>query len=291
MNVPRPAASRPSAVAWALVGLAGSIAVFIAFGIMGWPGQPDFCTLPGANCYCEAARTPPSAILGKQPANTWSNLGALAAGLAILAFADRQRARQAGGTSSATNPMAAGRWPAVAYGFLVLGLGLGSMAFHGSLTRLGGWLDTLSMILFITFVIVYDIARINRFDGDRARVLGTFAFLNAPLALLTWEVAGSGTRVFAIGVAVAIALELLLAFRGAGGRKRSAALWLPFALLTFAVATVVWRLSWTGEPLCDPTSLFQGHALWHLLAEGVVPLMLFTHFRTETSSPRPQGEL
>ena len=57
----------------------------------------------------------------------------------------------------------------------------------------------------------------------------------------------------------------------------------PGALISFAIAVVFWALSFTGAPLCDPNSLLQGHALWHLLAMALTPFFIFLYLRDETA--------
>ena len=253
----------------------------VIWGLAGWPGVPSDCTLPGGNCYCEASQPAPDDILGKQPANTWSNLAPIAAGLAILLIADLERRRRLTGDSVA-NPMREGGFYAVGYGFVVLLLGPGSAAFHGSLTQFGGWLDNLSMVAFIGFVLLYDAFRILRVDQNRAAFLGSYSAALAALGALTWFVAGSGILIFGALVAAAVIVELVISVRGMRGLRRPLVPWLALGLTTFAVALLIWRLSWTGAPLCEPESLLQGHALWHLLAEAVAPLMFFAYFRGET---------
>src|SRR5207342_2051800 len=114
--------------------------------LLGWPGDSDTCTFAGGNCYCEAFPPGEVVTLAKQPINTLSALFPVIAGLIILAIADRDRAATAPGP----NPMATGRFHALAYGGLVVFLGPGSMFFHGSLTHYGGWLDNFSMVLDFT---------------------------------------------------------------------------------------------------------------------------------------------
>ena len=261
----------------------------LAGALMGWPGEADPCTLEGGNCYCEAVRQTPTESLVKQPANTWSNIVPIVAGLGLIAVASGALppTRRAGRPASAM----AGGWHADVYGLLVIALGLGSIAFHASLTRLGGWLDTLSMIAFVTYVLVYDVACIRRLERDRTRVVGTFAVGSALLGLGTWEVPGTGTSAFTVLLLIVIFIEVAMATTGVGSIRRSPSPWLLGALVTFAAATLVWRISWTAGPLCDPTSLLQGHALWHILAEAVAPLMLFAHLRRADGPTRDTTEL
>jgi hypothetical protein len=97
--------------------------------------------------------------------------------------------------------MATGRFHALLYGGLVVFLGPGSMFFHGSLTHYGGWLDNFSMILYVTFILCYDAARIWRWDDRIGTFAGIFVAINIALGLLTWFADGSGTILFAISPA------------------------------------------------------------------------------------------
>jgi hypothetical protein len=264
------------AFVWGAAGFATFLVLYLVWGALGFPGAPDSCLLPGGNCYCEAPHDAPAI----QPANTWSNLAAVVAGLLILWIADRERVGTPGLGRSPSNPMTTGGFYAIAYGAVVLFLGPGSMAFHGSLTRFGGWLDTLSMILFITFVLFYDAERIFRFS--ERTFFGLYAGLAAVLGAFTWFVDGSGTIVFGVGVLLAVLLEVAFGLWGIGV-KRPLSRWLAAGIGTFILAIIIWRLSWTGAPLCVPDSILQGHAVWHVLAEAVAPFFFFLHFRGESS--------
>jgi hypothetical protein len=63
-------------------------------------------------------------------------------------------------------------------------------------------------------------------------------------------------------------------------RTYSPYFWGGFA--AYLLASFIWRASQQGGALCEPDTLLQGHALWHLL--GAVAMFCFYHyFRTETS--------
>jgi hypothetical protein len=57
--------------------------------------------------------------------------------------------------------------------------------------------------------------------------------------------------------------------------------WLLRAAGVMAVAFAIWVLDIT-KTLCDPTSLVQGHAIWHLLG-AVASYCLYRYYRSETS--------
>ncbi len=100
--------------------------------------------------------------------------------------------------------------------------------------------------------------------------------------------AGQTDATSMVVIALAGSLEVLIAvfwFRDGGlnGLKRNP-LWVVGILAAFGIAYLFWSLSQTGGSLCDQTSIWQGHGLWHLLAMGVVPILFFYEFRTETRS-------
>jgi hypothetical protein len=61
-------------------------------------------------------------------------------------------------------------------------------------------------------------------------------------------------------------------------RTYSPYFWAGFG--AYLIATIIWRPSRTGGWLCNPDTLLQGHALWHIL--GAVAMWCFyNYFRTE----------
>ena len=123
-----------------------SLTLVVASARWGWLG-PDVGRGDG---FCEAAR--PGWI--RQPANTWSNLGFVTAGLAIAWYAG-ERARL--GVTLGAHPGLA-----TAYAVLVVLLGPGSMAMHATQSELGGHLDLLSMFLVSGFALAYALMRFMR---------------------------------------------------------------------------------------------------------------------------------
>jgi len=62
-------------------------------------------------------------------------------------------------------------------------------------------------------------------------------------------------------------------------RQANPSLWIGLAC--YIVANVVWRLGRHGASTCNPDSLFQYHALWHLLT-GLAVYFFYRYFTTET---------
>ena len=149
-------------------------------------------------------------------------------------------------------------------------MGPGSMFFHGAMTQWGGWLDVISMYVFTSFVIAYLLYRSWNLR------LQTFILLYAVLCCSAIAMSiflhDLSSRVFPLFTAALISLALLQSIpinKLALGRSKDLHLenrWLIFAIGFFAVAITIWALSDTGDALCYPDSLLQGHAAWHLLS-------------------------
>ncbi len=236
-----------------------SCGVLVLAVAMGWFG-PDVGR--GAN-FCEAARSG----LVKQPANTWSNLGFVFAGLAI-----GWRAGRASGMPRAM---------ATTYGVLVVLLGPGSAAMHATQSACGGHLDLLSMFLLASFAAAWALARKcapGHHGGVWALLFVTFLIC---CELASWLVGSvpvflhAGNAAFAALLLVAVIGEISL-------RRRTEIRYGVAALGTMLVAFAIWNASQHGW--CDPHSLWQGHAAWHLLG-AVAAWFLFLLYASEPDAP------
>lgn len=251
---------------------AASLGALVWLGLDGWPGTANGCAeLMRPTCFCEA----PRAGWIAQPANTLSNFGFIASGLAIAWIADRRRRAPV----QRLNRMTTTRlYPALFAGVTAL-LGPGSMALHASQTLWGGLVDLASMYLYAGLLIAYAVARNADLTPGRFAALwsaGTAALVAAQALGLPWP-----EFVFGSLLAVFAALELRLARRRRSGSID--ARWLGGAAALFAIALAIWVPSLSGGPLCDPQALVQGHAAWHLLCAGST-LCLFAYFSSERSA-------
>jgi hypothetical protein len=199
------------------------------------PGRPATCL--SSSCFCEAPRAAPF----RQPANTWSNVAYVAAGGALI-----------GGGS-------------VAFGALCLALGAGSAWFHATLSFAGEWLDVWIMFVIIGFLVARRAGRAGWVE--RRGQLIVFAAFSAAGAGVETFIPGR-VAPFAVTVGVLIVVTAL-GWRALRSDERRRFLW---ALGCFTLALTVWCLDrffvW-----CSPNSLWQGHALWHVLC-GVTLLLL-----------------
>lgn len=247
-----------------IVGVVILAVFFAAMWVMsrdGYPGGPDECLALG-DCYCEAI----GPGIAAQPANAWSNLGFAAIGLLVLADAGRRR--------RGTGRLARDDRYVVLYGAVGVFLGIGSFAFHGSMRAWGGYIDVLSMHAFLSFILAYDLARIH--ERDWRWFLGWFAGLLAVFSVAIYLLPPEhGKTLFGVFVGVTLLAEAAVSYPRlrpwAPTRIEPRRMpWFWAGLGSFAIAYVIWNLSRTGGVWCDPISLLQGHALWHLLTAGSV---------------------
>lgn len=213
----------------------------IAFGWLG----PDVDR--GAQ-FCEAARE----AFFKQPANTLSNLGFVLAGLAV-------------GWACTRRPVLP-ELPGVAAGFgciLVL-LGPASAAMHATQSDLGGQLDMLSMYLVASAAAALAVTRWRRWGSRGFWTSFVLMVAGCEVVATVWSgpvpvVEFSGNVAFAALLITAAVLEVGLWRRD----RRTDLRWGLAAIGSMAVAFTIWNLS--RDLWCDPHSLLQGHAAWHLL--------------------------
>jgi hypothetical protein len=260
------------AVATAVV----SLALVVAAARWGWLG-PDVGRGDG---FCEAAH--PGWI--RQPANTWSNLGFVIAGLAVAWYAG-ERARL--GVTLGAHPGLA-----TAYAVLVVLLGPGSMAMHATQTDLGGHLDLLSMYLVSGFALAYALMRfVHRGPGFLAVVFvvavaaGMAVHLNGGSVPVLGH---AGNAAFGVEILVALGLEVALYRRRPPAPHQD--LWFGVASVgTLALAFAIWNTGKRGHPWCHPDTLLQQHGIWHVLC-AVSAYLIFRHYAAERTSTAPDAE-
>lgn len=259
----------------------GALAVFLVlftvFALTEWFGSPKEYVRTGVVAYCEG----PTMGLVEQPVNTLSNLlGPVVVGLVLLGFVwhDQQRT---GGVNRLQRFPFYGRM----FGYTALFLGPGSMLYHASLTDWGGWFDNMSMFFIVLFMGQYSLFRLNKWHS-RGVFLGVYiaaaSLLGTVLAVSIAADPDLGLGKFFFGglVAGAIIIEICVMTRDWIDQP---VLWFWLGILTFGLSILVWALSDTGRPLCDPSSVLQGHALWHI-GTAVAVLFFYFYYRSERTA-------
>jgi hypothetical protein len=244
----------------------GLLAAAVGFGWLGLDVDrgADFCERSGG--------------LVPQPVNTLSNLGFVVAGLAVAVQTGRPGGLGAGSLD---------RWPVVAltYASIVVLLGPGSMAMHATETAAGGWLDMTSMFLIAAFVVAYAAMRCFRRGPRFLAAVFIAALAGCELVVMVDKpvpvIMSTGNLAFGGCLAAGVLLERQVARRGDAALDRR---WLWAVLGILAAACGVWMTAKSGSALCFPHSLYQGHAVWHLLC-ALAAWLLFQFYVSEHPVP------
>jgi Ceramidase len=222
---------------------------------------PATCT--ATRCFCELPRADAMIV---QPANSWSSYSYAFAGFLMILLS------QGRGWTSGFH-----RHAAALFGFTAIFVGLGSVLLHATLTLWGQFFDVMGMYLTSGFMLVSAIARWRNLPSRGAVVL--YLAVVGGLLVVLYLVPEVRRSLFAVVLIAAIALELIYA------RPRRAGIMLSYyvaGIATKALAFAIWNLDQHGL-VCQPESLFQGHAIWHLL--GATSLWLtFLYYRSERAA-------
>ncbi|MEO1517493.1 MAG: ceramidase domain-containing protein [Bacteroidota bacterium] len=236
-----------------------------------WMGEAN----EGTMMFCERARDG----LIKQPANSFSNLGFSLVGLYIgwYFFCNKIKKRNLFGFKKQYHLLMA---------IVLILLGAGSFAMHATNTFWGIFFDLLGMFLSSAFFFCYSLKRWLRFSDGAFLVL---YLLNVALCcyvfLSPWNYFGymlsSAEILFILHIAIALILEVYMT---RCGQIQVDWRWAAVGVLTLITAFGIWNISRTHTSLwCNPDSLFQGHALWHIL--DAASLYAFFKYYCSESTP------
>jgi hypothetical protein len=181
----------------------------------------------------------------QEPVAAWSSLTYVVAAVVVLVMARR-------------GP----RPPALAgYAALVAGIGIGSFVQHGPDPVWSDLAHDLPLAATLCLVAADGVAALR----GRSRAWWWWAAPTAALVPAILLVPRPADAAQAVVAAVAVVVTLLRARARAAERTR-----VLVAVGLLAVGAVVGTLSRAGGPLCDPTSVWQGHALWHVLSAAAL---------------------
>jgi hypothetical protein len=242
-------------------------------------------TAAGGNAlhFCELNRVNE---LVRQPANTWSNLGFLAVGLAITAIgvADFKQGNQ---RKMSANFMV--RYPifSVLFGLSAMYVGLGSLLYHASLTEFFQKHDQMGMYALVFTILALSIHRIFpviKFFGRWRSFHGlNLCGAAATFLLVSWMWKYLDINLF---FPLCLALVLLSHLYYEFFLKKSEAFtkYIISGFLCLVMGFTIWMLDRT-HIWCDPESWLQGHAIWHVLT-ALSALFVYLYYRTD-SAPIP----
>lgn len=202
----------------------------------------------------------------KQLSNTWSSYSFVIVGMVMLSLLNHKNIKKRFNTNYQ-----------LIFIFSSIFVGLGSAFYHASLTFWGQFFDVFSMYLFITFILVYAWERLYNFHQDKTIFL--YILLNFIFILFLLFIPSTRRFLFAVLLVVSIIFEILATKRKSLTIKLK---WFYSGISVFAFAFLIWILDIT-KLVCVPNSIWQGHALWHILG-SIAIFMVYIYFLSEESA-------
>lgn len=312
-------ARRPTLVA--IGGLALFAIAMAIWGIDGWGPRADNEQAIGeVSRWCERV----SGGFFREPVNTFANLGFVIAGLTMFLTL----ARDITSGRERTNRFIGNTNTAVLYASAAVFLGPGSMVMHGTHTRVGAWLDNVSMVTYILIPWILNLKILGRWS--ERRFFGTYTVILAAYAAGYWFIGsdlGINLDLFGLSIGMWAISEVLYRFwspavrwwsglvgfavalvfgigpveifsnfgeywwvvlfwvpgllaTGPSTTRRKYVPWYWVGVASFMIAFSIWVTGTDTHPACDPDSLIQAHANWHILS-AVATLGFFYFLRTE----------
>lgn len=221
--------------------------------------------------YCEAARDG----LIKQPSNTYSNLVYMFFGL-LFAW-NIYKGKYVQNSNSLTKTVS---MPLFFCSMVVL-MGPASMAMHASESHLGQYFDLLAMYMICSLMFsnasnrLFKLKNIQFFAVFCISLITCHIFHFADFSIPI--IGDSASAVFAFFLVTSMLMELY------NKLKNNPTISFKFAIycsLTFLLAAYIRTIGKDEHPWCNPDSLIQAHAIWHILS-GVAIYFLFRYYVSE----------
>jgi predicted membrane channel-forming protein YqfA (hemolysin III family) len=211
--------------------------------------RPADC-LPYA-CFCETVSTG----LIRQPINAYTNIGYMLVGILILVYLKRSNALRLERSSKSDLP----RRILMLFGIAYIMVGIGSFIYHASFIFLGEELDDDSMYMIGIFLVLFESARLRKLTIRQ--FLWIYIAMNFLFEAAIYFFPVIRGMLFAILIAISFVIEF---FARKQEEAKDEVRLTDRANFLFLLAYLIWILDKT-HILCYPNSLFQGHAIWHLL--------------------------
>jgi len=209
-----------------------------------------------------------------QPVNALTSFAYVAVGLLVIARASVTR-----------RPIAA----ALVYGTCLVGVGLGSVLFHGPQPDGSRVLHDLPILFTVVFIVAYDLSLVSSRIRHPMVLFVTGAVVATMLTIIDPNL---GAGVTGLGVVALAVLEFLIYRRrlrpATTRRQRQGYLTI---IVVAAIAGATWLLGRTDSPACDPDAVFQFHGLWHVISALVFGLWWWLAFDVGRATPTSNESL
>lgn len=184
-----------------------------------------------------------------QPVNALTSFAYVVIGVAIIAAGYRRGRKFV---------------PTLAYGSCLVGVGIGSVLFHGPQPAGSRILHDLPILLTVAFILTHDL---NLIWSRARRPLMLFGVAAVIATGVTMIDPGLGAAATGVGVGAIAVLEFVVYRRRlrpmTTHRQRQG--YVAIIGVT-AVAASSWLLGRTDSPVCDPEAAFQLHGVWHVIS-------------------------
>ena len=217
--------------------------------------------------------------LVRQPSNTWSNLGyflvglfTLTLGIHDLKYAERKKS---------DNFLV--RYPvfSLMFGASAIYLFVGSFFYHASLSRFFQKLDQAGMYSIVIMILVFNLYKIfplirlgGKFRSSHALMVGFAVALNYLIYHNLFKV--DINILFPSLVTIVFLTSCYYLLFVSKEHYFTNYLWAAVSILV--LAAIIWILDRT-DTVCNPESIFQGHALWHLFTAASI-LFTYLYYRS-----------
>ncbi|MEZ5007359.1 MAG: ceramidase domain-containing protein [Chitinophagales bacterium] len=231
--------------------------------------------------FCEMNK---EGMIIKQSSNTWSNLGYLLVGFILLSIGIKDHLNQK--RSEVSNLMAKHPGFTILLSVAVIWLFIGSFFYHASLTRSFQKMDVTGIFAIWLAIFFYNIFKIIPTIKIKGQLRSTNNFLIGA-AIVSNILFFTEIWKWNINIVLPIMMVMLIILKlyslKNSGVQRIYKKYIFWSAATMFAATSLWLLDRTNV-MCSPTSVFQGHALWHILTALAI-LFIYFYYRTEEFSP------
>ena len=216
------------------------------------------------NCFCE----PVGDGLIRQPIDTYTNIPLILVGIYMILFLLKHKYL----INSNTKRLGVKSLYILGISYVVVGIG--SFFYHATFTFIGQELDLIGMYLIIVFMLLYSLSAFVKFK-PRSFFL-SYLLIVTVLSLVILILPEIRRHLFALFLVFAVISEILVIKIQRPIIKTQLFI---LGIITFIVAYLFNALDDLGV-LCNPSSLFQGHSVWHLLT-GLAGLIIFHYALSE----------